>query len=170
MRGSMHELSKQFLRPSSPSGSQKSSRYKQLEDGGEIFVWISRRMFSKEFNVHKTQCVLVYNLTTRTLSCQVEELHQIQEVQQVQHLHPEIQEQENQGASQDGVRLKLPERLTELQEAPRPEQLRRHRQLLHRRVRLGVRLDLLGERRGAEGLLDLRALHLRQQPRRQGGL
>ena len=29
MRGSMHELSKQFLRPSSPSGSQKSSRYKQ---------------------------------------------------------------------------------------------------------------------------------------------
>merc|ERR1719445_1666780 len=28
MRGSMHELSKQFLRPSSPSGSQKSSRSK----------------------------------------------------------------------------------------------------------------------------------------------
>ena len=27
MRGSMHELNKQFLRPSSPSGSQKSSRY-----------------------------------------------------------------------------------------------------------------------------------------------
>ena len=68
MRGSMHELSKQFLRPSSPSGSQKSSRYKQMEELGFIFVWISRRMFSKEFNVHKTQCALVYQLANSFLS------------------------------------------------------------------------------------------------------
>ena len=71
MRGSMHELSKQFLRPSSPSGSQKSSRYKQMEDVGFIFVWIAKRMFSKEFNVHKTQCAPVYHstyLTTHTHS------------------------------------------------------------------------------------------------------
>ena len=66
MRGSMHELSKQFLRPSSPSGSQKSSRYKQMEEVGFIFVWISRRMFSRECNVHKTQCALVYPLTFNT--------------------------------------------------------------------------------------------------------
>ena len=123
MRGSMHELSKQFLRPSSPSGSQKSSRYKQMEDVGFIFVWISKRMFSKEFNVHKTQCALVYLLTTRSLSCQVEELHQVQEVQQIKYLNQEIEEPENQGQGEDGVRIKLEERLTDLQEAPRPEQL-----------------------------------------------
>ena len=82
MRGSMHELSKQFLRPSSPSGSQKSSRYKQMETVGDICLCFQTNVF-KEFNVHLTitQCPLVQHFTTHTLSPQVEELHQIEEVQ-----------------------------------------------------------------------------------------
>ena len=44
----MHELSKQFLRPSSPSGSQKSSRYKQMEDvGGYICLYFQTTVFQR---------------------------------------------------------------------------------------------------------------------------
>ena len=55
MRGSMHELSKQFLRPSSPSGSQKSSRYKQME----VICFFS--------NIKSTHNVFLYILSHKIL-------------------------------------------------------------------------------------------------------
>ena len=79
----MHELSKQFLRPSSPSGSQKSSRYKQMEDLGDICLYFQTTVFQGVKCTHQTShnSALVHHLTTHTLSPQVEELHQIKEVQ-----------------------------------------------------------------------------------------
>lgn len=81
----MHELSKQFLRPSSPSGSQKSSRYKQKENIYYLFAT------SAVLSVHSAEDVILFIISYNP-SSQVQKLHQIKEVKQIKYLNSPIKE------------------------------------------------------------------------------
>ena len=70
--------------PPPPAAARNHPGINRLETVGDICLCFQTNVF-KELNVDITitQCPLVQHFTTRTLSPQVEELHQIKEVKQI---------------------------------------------------------------------------------------